>query len=231
MRSERHALAHAAGQLARVRALEALQAELGEQRRRALACLCARHVRHAQRERRVVERVEPRQQQVALGHQHRRLAPQRAGVRRLQSADQLEQRRLAAAARADDREQLAPRHAQRDAGEGRYTLAAPVRECALDRLQLDRAAHRRIGLARRLRSAERAPGAGLQFGGHFAPFAGITPQVLRVGAGGATLPGAISAGLPPAPLVSFRLVADATRSLARGRSDGVEEPLGQPDSV
>jgi len=36
----------------------------------------------------------------------------------------------------------------------------------------------------------------LEFGRQFAPFAGITPQVLRVSAGGTCFPDAISAGLP-----------------------------------
>ena len=70
---ERHALAHAAGQLVGVRALEALEPELGEQRAaRGARAARAPQAGDAQRERGVVERAQPRQQQVALGHQHGR---------------------------------------------------------------------------------------------------------------------------------------------------------------
>ena len=62
---------------------------------------------------------------------------------------------------------------------------------AADVLEHDRRARRRPPAA----AARR----GLQFGRHFAPFAGITPQVLRVGAGESQFPCAISAGLPASP--------------------------------
>ena len=72
---ERDALAHAARQLARC---ARARSRRGRARRTARA-RCARAssragARQAQRQRRVVERVEPRQQQVALGHQHRAAA-------------------------------------------------------------------------------------------------------------------------------------------------------------
>ena len=50
-----------------------------------------------------------------------------------------------------------------------------------------------------LRPDDRSLRAGLHLGCHVTPFAGITPQVLRVGAGGVCLPDAISAGLPASP--------------------------------
>ncbi len=57
----------------------------------------------------VVERRQPREQQIALGHQRRGGRLDRAGVGALEPADQLEQRRLPAPARADDRDDLARR--------------------------------------------------------------------------------------------------------------------------
>ena len=77
--------------------------------------------------------LSPRQQQVALGHQHRRVGRDGARVGRLQPADQLQQRRLAAAARADDRDDLARRGAQvhpaqrDDLGAATAAEAAPLR--------------------------------------------------------------------------------------------------------
>ena len=67
--------------------------------------------RDAQRQPGVVERAQPRQQPVALGHQRRRRRVDRPGVGRLQPAHELEQRRLPAPARPDDRE-TSPRAAR-----------------------------------------------------------------------------------------------------------------------
>jgi hypothetical protein len=54
------------------------------------------------------------------------------------------------------------------------------------------------------------PCARLQFGRHVAPFAGITPQVLRVDAGGIDSRAPSQPASPPAPLCLARLPADAT---------------------
>ena len=98
-------------------ALELAQPEALEQRRRPLARVAPGDALRLQRERRVAERVAPRQQQVALRHQRARRQPRRrAGVATdrdgpavglLQPGDQLQQRRLAAARRADDPQHLA----------------------------------------------------------------------------------------------------------------------------
>src|SRR5436853_143019 len=77
---EGDALAHAAGELARRAALEAMQAELCEERGGALAGARAGDAGDAQRERGVVERVEPGHEQVALGHERGGLAPDGAAV-------------------------------------------------------------------------------------------------------------------------------------------------------
>ena len=104
---ERHALAHPAGQLVGPRALEALQAEVAQQRGGPRAGRGAVDARHAQRERGVVGGAGPRQQQVALGHERGGVGVDAAGVGRDEPADELEQRRLAAAAGADDGDDLA----------------------------------------------------------------------------------------------------------------------------
>ena len=102
---ERHALAHAAGQLGWADALELREAEALEQRGGAAARLRARHALALERERGVAERVAPGKQQVLLGHVGARIAPpgrfggpehvDRPLVRLLQAGDELEQRRLA----------------------------------------------------------------------------------------------------------------------------------------
>ena len=118
------------GELVRVGPLEALQPELCEQRGRAAARPRAREPGDAQRQRGVVDGAQPRQQQVALGHQHRGRARDRAAVGQLQPADQLEQRALAAAARPDHRQQLAAGGAQGDAGERLHRRAVtPTVSC------------------------------------------------------------------------------------------------------
>ena len=71
---ERDALAHPARQLRRPRVARSRRGRSA----RTAACACSRacaapHAPHAQRERGVVERARPRQQQVALRHQHRRV--------------------------------------------------------------------------------------------------------------------------------------------------------------
>ena len=123
---ERDALAHPARELARVRAARSRRGRARRTAPRARSRACARgRAGDAQRERGVVERVEPRQQQVALGHQHgRRRARACPASRRLQAADQLEQRRLAAAGGPDDARAPRPRSAsQRHAVERLHACA------------------------------------------------------------------------------------------------------------
>ena len=111
---ERDALAHPARQLVRPGVLEALEAEVLQQRGGALACRGAIEARDAQRERGVVGGARPRQQQVALRHERGGLRLDGARVGRDEPADELEQRRLAAAARPDDGDDLARADVQRD---------------------------------------------------------------------------------------------------------------------
>ena len=116
---ERDALAHPAGELVRAGMLEALEAEGGEERLGALACLVAARAVDPQRERGVVERVEPGQQEIALGHEDRRGRGHAPAVRFLQPAHELEQRGLAAAGRPDERDDLVLGHVERDGLDGR----------------------------------------------------------------------------------------------------------------
>ena len=112
---ERDALAHAAAQLARPRLLEALQPERGEVLVGGGPRGRARLAAHPQRQPGVVQRAQPRQQPVALGHQRRGRRAHLAGVGRAQPAHQLEQRRLPAPARPDHRDRLVRGGAQRHA--------------------------------------------------------------------------------------------------------------------
>ena len=152
---ERDPLAHAAGELVRLRPLEAPQAEAGEGLGRAAPCLSPAQAGVPQRQRGVVERREPGEEQVALGHEgasREALAGRRAPptsivprARLAQAADQLEQGRLAAPRGADDAEdavraatsrsrrsivsQLAvgvPQSAHRDAAPGLAAAGEPL---------------------------------------------------------------------------------------------------------
>jgi hypothetical protein len=114
---ERHALAHAAAELVHASGLEALEPEVLEQRARLPARRLAPVARDPPRQRRVVDRAQPWQQRVALGHQHGRRAVAGALVRPLQPADDLQQRRLAAAAGPDDGNDLLRRDGQRQVRE------------------------------------------------------------------------------------------------------------------
>ena len=80
----------------------------------------------AKRERGVVDRAQPGEQQVVLGHQRRRRAGDRAAVGALQPADQLEQGGLAAAARPHHGKQLAVGGAHGHAGERLHRRRAAV---------------------------------------------------------------------------------------------------------
>ena len=156
VRSERDALAHAAGELRRAGVVEAGEAEA---RRAAPCALLARLVsrrrrRTAARARRCRARSSQGSRWSSLGHQHGAggavTVPR---VRLLQPADELEQRRLAAARRADDRDDLA--------GSRRQT--SPT--------------------SQRPDGAEAATHVLETWLSVIAPFAGITPQVQRVSAG------------------------------------------------
>jgi hypothetical protein len=132
---ERHALAHAAGELRWAGPLELGEAEALEQRGRAPARLAAGDTLALEREPGVAERVPPRQQQVTLGHQRAGLAPCRGldapahphlpGVGLLETGQELEQRRFAASGRADDRDRLARPHHEVDALERAHGPEAP----------------------------------------------------------------------------------------------------------
>ena len=174
---ERDALAHPARQLVRARALEAVEAEVAQQRGRLLARALALDARDAQRERGVVDGAAPGQQQVALGHERRGRRVDRARVGLDQPADELEQRRLAAAARADDGDDLARRARASDRPSSAVTGvgAAPGWR--------ERLARRRAARPSRVRSATSAgASSGARIRVSIAPSAGITPQVRRVSA-------------------------------------------------
>ena len=100
-------LAHAARQRARRVSGEAGEPERVEHLTGEPPGVGARATGDAQGERGVVERAQPGQEQVALGHQGGRLGADGAGVGRLEAADELEQRRLAGAAASDDGDDLA----------------------------------------------------------------------------------------------------------------------------
>ena len=110
---EGDALAHPAGQLVGPGALEAGESEGGERLVRARARRRAVLSLQTQRQRGVVERPGPGEQAVALGHEDGGRGLHGAGLGRLQPAGELEERRLAAAAGADDRDDLAGTGAQR----------------------------------------------------------------------------------------------------------------------
>ena len=173
---ERDALAHAARQLVGPGALEAVEAEAREQRVRALARLRrGSRRRRAARSAALSSAVEPRQQQVALGHQHRGRGA-RPSRRRAPAG-----RRPARAASSCRSRSARRRRRSRPAA----TCSDHVRE---------------RGHRRRVRRANGAADAGetdLAIGSQnvrgscagasslvaIAPSAGITPQVRRVSAG------------------------------------------------
>jgi hypothetical protein len=79
-----------------------------------------RGARDPQRQAGVVDRAQPRQQPVALRHQRRGRRVDGPAVGRGEPAHDLQQRRLPAAARPDDRDRLARARAQRDVLERRH---------------------------------------------------------------------------------------------------------------
>ena len=180
---ERDALAHAARQLAR-----AARARSPRARTRRSARAPPRAPRPSTRPATrsasagVVERAQPRQQPVALRHQRRRRRVDRARVRRLQPAHELEQRRLAAPARPDDGDASRAAATRSDTPSSASTapnaFATPASVTPALALNVHEAPPREP------RSRVR-----------IAPSAGITPQVRRVSARS----GAISAGLRQPP--------------------------------
>ena len=124
---ERHALAHSPRQLTRQLFLELSQAEARHHRGDLAPRRGAAHAAVLQRERRVAEHVPPRQQQVALRHPGATPQPlrrgrrvehlDRAAGRLVETADHVQQRRLAAAARADDRQAPVQRDRKVDTGD------------------------------------------------------------------------------------------------------------------
>ena len=179
---ERDALAHAARELARVRALEAAP---GRARRTARAR--ARAPARAARARRAARapRCRARRATAAAGRAGASAPPARCAARRRPAPAARRSARAASSCRSRSgrRRRAARRGATRSEtpASARTRVAAPVRERCAAPPQLDRCRRAR---AARLRLPAGA-WAGLQFDRHFAPFAGITPQVQRVGAGGA----------------------------------------------
>jgi hypothetical protein len=103
---EGDALAHSAGQLVGSRPLEPDEAERREQGMGAAPGVGAAEAGDARRQRGVVQRAQPGQQQVALRHQDGRVGVHATGVGPVEAAHQLEHRRLAAAGRSHHRDDL-----------------------------------------------------------------------------------------------------------------------------
>ena len=126
----------------RIVALEPFEPDRAHQVGRALARVRRQATLHAQREQYVVEQRAPGQQRVVLGdvaelpvparsqRSHIRpgdgLAPESdlALGRRIDLGDEVQQRRFARARRADDREQLAVPHVEREVADREHRLAA-----------------------------------------------------------------------------------------------------------
>ena len=118
---DRGALLHAARQLLRVVLVEALQAHLGQEAVRDLQLLRARQAALAQAEADVVQHRQPGEQRVALEHHAAvgagavdALAVEQhlAGGRVVQPGDDAQQRALAAAAGAEDGDEVVLGHVQ-----------------------------------------------------------------------------------------------------------------------
>src|SRR5262245_10457599 len=145
---ESHALPHSAGQLVRIAMLEPGEADLDDPAPRRLLARLPRRAAQLQAERHVPEHGRPRQQGEVLEDERplraRSLdAPSPdtdlAGGRLDQAGDDLQERRLAAPARAQERRQPPPRNGDADVAEG-----FDARRVALPhRLDL----HRRLGHA------------------------------------------------------------------------------------
>ena len=142
---QRHALAHAARELARQVVQELAEPVAGEQLRRALARLGHVGALDFRAQHRVFEDGAPLEQIILLQHVadlaarpgHRLAVDQHGAAGRLEDAgDQRQQRALAAAALADDGDELAGRDRDRDALE-RLGLALEAEIAQADVAQLD----------------------------------------------------------------------------------------------
>src|SRR5882757_5564875 len=114
-----HALAHAAGQLVHPLAVRPAEPYQVEQPLGLRAALLARHAAQPQGQFDVLARGQPREQGVLLEHQGRPPAGSgdAPGGRRVEPCHQVEQRRLAAARRPQQADELTRPHVQRDAVE------------------------------------------------------------------------------------------------------------------
>ena len=139
----------------------------------------------------------------------------------LQAADQLEQRRLAAAAGSDDGHDLVGCGVQRHPGQRLHRPA----------LGGERPAHELDPHANACHQAREAPLIGASIITRIAPSAGITPQVRRVSARPhQRARGAISAGVPASPPGFSDAVRDATacdRAALTSRAMGRPKPVRQ----
>jgi hypothetical protein len=125
---QRHPLLHAARQLMHVRAREAGHLDQRQVLLRAFVAHAPRHAQLLQAEGDVLGDVEPREERRILEHDaaivagpaYRPIAYQDgAGVGPLEPGDEVEERGLAAAGRADQADQLAARHVQAHVLDGR----------------------------------------------------------------------------------------------------------------
>ena len=174
---DRDPLLHAARELPRVLARDAAQAELLEGRLGGREPLRARRLRAAEREHHVANDVQPRKERPAVvlkddgdlprRPEHRaRVEEHGAGARARQPADDAEERRLPAAGRPDDREQLAAPDLERHVAQRGWPILGVALRQAVDAqhdarvsLLLDRSRHRISDPThRRLRSATRGRG-------------------------------------------------------------------------
>ena len=191
VRSERDALAHAARQLVRPRARRTPSSPKRSNSGSARAPRLARGARPrsssasaalSSAERHGSSRSRcgiSAQRAQALGRRVRRPSTAIAPARRLlEAADQLEQRRLAAAGRADDARAPRPARTASVRSSSAVTRAAPRRRTPSQTPASS--TRRRAGAgARRCEAPSREP----RSRSCAAPFAGITPQVRRVSAG------------------------------------------------
>ena len=153
----------------------------------------AAHAPRAQRQRGIVDGAQPRQQQIALGHQRRRGARHRAGVGRLQAADELEQRRLAAPAGADDGDDLARRGPQRHVGQGLHRRPCATRTPCSPVPRAPRRCHAALRPGELEPRSSRVERPRISLRGHYPT--GSKGQRRAASSAG----GAISAGVPASP--------------------------------
>ena len=123
---ERHPLPHAARQLVRPLAALAVEPDQRQQRLGPLPPLTAADAGELQGQLHVAARREPRQQRGLLEHERRprRAQVDLAGGRFLQPGDEVEQRRLAAARRAEQADELAGAHGELDVAQRGHGVRA-----------------------------------------------------------------------------------------------------------